>query len=67
MDVILPYATLHDRDPSAEAALPDQLACSGRYIPNEYMISVLRHPYEVVLDVIHRMSACLVIDHASHL
>jgi hypothetical protein len=45
--------------------LPQQFTASPSNIPSQHRITVLRHPYQVILTIPYRMTSTLVIFHAS--
>ena len=61
MDMILTDMTTQDRYAPRFAGLTNQIAGTLRYITCQYPVSVLPHPYQMVLNVIDRMRAFTVV------
>jgi len=57
MHVILAHRTLHYPDLKGFAGLSHQITNSLRHLSAEHLVSVLRYPYEVILNLKHRMTA----------
>lgn len=60
MHMILSYTPLHDRYIPTYACLPYQFSRPQRYFTFQNLIPVFCYPYQVILDVIDRMSPVLV-------
>src|SRR5208283_1699989 len=63
MDVILGDRTLDDFHIFGLAYLSQKIPQTFCHLSIEHLLSVLRNPHQVVLEVIHRMRSCPVILH----
>ncbi len=59
--MILANHSFYYPDLKGFAGLPHQLSNSLRHFCSQHFVSVLRYPYKVVLNLIHRMTAISVI------
>lgn len=55
MNMVRPHMPLDNPNLTTQTALTDQLARPFRYGPAQHLVAILRHPDEVVLDLIDRV------------
>ena len=66
VDVIRRDSPANDRHVPRPAHLPDQVARTLRHPPVQYLVTILRAPDQVILQVVNRVRARPVFRHPSH-
>lgn len=56
MHVITRDIALHDDDASTFSALTNQIPSTKRHFPFQHLVAILRHPNQMILDIIDRVA-----------